>query len=196
MTEGVRLSLSAKQKCHIAAKSRPKKSTSFVLLGFLCDMILRFKCTDALCISQNVSGELLPSALLFMRRMSQAPFGAVKRVVGGADPYLGCPRFRSAPEMPRKERTEAETFSLQSCFDVSGSISEGRIVEYPPVRRTYVRRGRISAIENGDINHSAADPWVSRGMLRQNDEVVFYTIQPNYSSPFSVCAGDAPLTPR
>ena len=32
--EGVRLLLSAKQKCHIAVKSRPKKSTSFVFFGF------------------------------------------------------------------------------------------------------------------------------------------------------------------
>ena len=107
--EGVRLLLSAKQKCHIAVKSRPKKSTSFVFLGFLCDMILRFKCTGSLCISQDVSGELLPSALLFMRRMSQVPFGAVKRVVEGAAPYRrGCPRFWLAETPPALWRRGAQ----------------------------------------------------------------------------------------
>ena len=55
-----------------------------------------------LCNSQNVSGELLPSALLFMRRMSQVPFGAVKRVVEGAAPYRrGCPRFRQSRNAAR-----------------------------------------------------------------------------------------------
>ena len=97
------------------------------------DGFLRTKYAHDLCDPRNASSELLPSSLLFMRRMSQAPFGAVKRVVGGADPYLGCPRFRSAPEMPRKERTEAETFSLQSCFDVSGAYPRAESSNIRPI---------------------------------------------------------------
>ena len=46
----------------------------------------------------------------------------------------------------------------------------------PAVPLTAKVQAAFDFAENGDLNHSAADPWVSRGMPRQNDEVVFYTI--------------------
>ena len=56
MTEGVRLLLSAKQKCHIAVKSRPKESTSFVFFWFSLryyppPQIHRYSLRSAECIS-------------------------------------------------------------------------------------------------------------------------------------------------